>query len=110
METKDKKIKNLGVLGEKEFEVQTDESIARNEIPSKEEGWKNDGFHPSMKFLTSELLAKVTCSIIPAKAGIQNCLNPAPSGTGFRVALRLPGMTIFSCFQEFCKRLKLSKY
>ena len=25
--------------------------------------------------------------------------------TGFRVALRLPGMTTFSCFQEFCKRL-----
>jgi hypothetical protein len=25
---------------------------------------------------------------------------------GFRVALRLPGMTIFSCFQEFCKNLK----
>ena len=24
---------------------------------------------------------------------------------GFRVALRLPGMTIFSSFQEFCKRL-----
>jgi hypothetical protein len=25
--------------------------------------------------------------------------------TGFRVALRLPGMTTFSCFQEFCKKL-----
>jgi hypothetical protein len=25
--------------------------------------------------------------------------------TGFRVALRLPGMTTSSCFQEFCKRL-----
>jgi len=24
---------------------------------------------------------------------------------GFRVALRLPGMTIFSSFQEFCKSL-----
>ena len=53
METKDKKIKDLWVWGVKEFEVQTDESIARNEIPSKEEGWKKDGFHPSMKFLTS---------------------------------------------------------
>jgi hypothetical protein len=40
-----------------------------------------------------------------AGAGIQNCLNPAPSGTGFRVALRLPGMTTSSCFQEFCKSL-----
>jgi hypothetical protein len=25
--------------------------------------------------------------------------------TGFRVALRLPGMTTSACFQEFCKRL-----
>ena len=25
--------------------------------------------------------------------------------SGFRVALRLPGMTLFSCFQEFCKSL-----
>jgi hypothetical protein len=41
-----------------------------------------------------EDLAKVTYPVIPAEAGIQNSFNPAPSGTGFRVALRLPGMTI----------------
>ncbi|MBP1723001.1 MAG: hypothetical protein H6Q44_706 [Deltaproteobacteria bacterium] len=45
--------------------------------------------------MTIEPLAKVTYSVIPAKAGIQNSFNPAPSGTGFRVALRLPGMTIY---------------
>jgi hypothetical protein len=39
--------------------------------------------------------------VIPAKAGIQNSSNPAPSGTGFRVALRLPGMTIFSYLESF---------
>jgi hypothetical protein len=38
--------------------------------------------------MTREALAKVAHSVIPAKAGIQNSLNPAPSGTGFRVALR----------------------
>jgi len=47
--------------------------------------------------LKNEPLAKVGHSVIPAKAGIQ-LENP-----GFRVALRLPGMTIFYCFQEFCK-------
>ena len=54
-----------------------------------------------------EVHAKVTNSIIPAKAvppkAGQNRLNPAFSGTGFRVALRLPGMTISLWFQEFCK-------
>ena len=43
---------------------------------------------------THEDLAKVTYPLIPAEAGIQNSFNPAPSGTGFRVARRLPGMTI----------------
>ena len=45
--------------------------------------------------MTIEPHAKFTYSVIPAKAGIQNSFNPAPSGTGFRVALRLPGMTIY---------------
>jgi hypothetical protein len=60
----------------------------------------------------SEAPAKVTSSVIPAKArrvesptGIQNGLNPAPSGTGFRVALRLPGMTTSTGFQELYKGL-----
>jgi hypothetical protein len=44
-------------------------------------------------FLKNEVLAKVAYSVFPAKAGIQNGLNPAFGGTGFRVALRLPGMT-----------------
>jgi hypothetical protein len=35
-----------------------------------------------------EVLAKDTYCAIPAKAGIQNRLNPAFGGTGFRVALR----------------------
>jgi hypothetical protein len=48
-----------------------------------------------------EALAKLAISVIPAKAGIQNALK-----TGFRVALRSPGMTTFHTFQEFCKRLK----
>jgi hypothetical protein len=39
--------------------------------------------------------------VIPAKAGIQNSSNPAPSGTGFRVALRLPGMTFFFYLESF---------
>jgi hypothetical protein len=43
---------------------------------------------------TDEFLAKVIYSVIPAKAGIQNRLNPALGGTGFRVALSLSGMTI----------------
>jgi len=29
---------------------------------------------------------------------------------GFRVALRLPGMTISPCFQEFCKNLRTLKF
>jgi len=36
-------------------------------------------------FLFIELFADVIHSVTPAKAGIQNRLNPAPSGTGFRV-------------------------
>jgi hypothetical protein len=47
-----------------------------------------------------EAPAKLAISAIPAKAGIQKALK-----TGFRVALRLPGMTTFYPFQEFCRRL-----
>jgi hypothetical protein len=32
---------------------------------------------------------------------IQNHLNPALGGTGFRVALRLPGMTTSARFESF---------
>jgi hypothetical protein len=44
-------------------------------------------------------------NVIPAKAGIQNSLNTAPGGTGFRGALRLPGMRIssFVSIQRFEK-------
>jgi hypothetical protein len=59
--------------------------------------------------LSVELLVNVTHSVIPAKAGIQNPLNPALGGTGFRVALRSPGMTTSACFQEFCKRLLIQE-
>ena len=52
-----------------------------------------------------EALASFASSVIPAKAGIQNYLNPAFSGTGFRVALRLPGMTTSACFRDSCKGL-----
>jgi hypothetical protein len=34
-------------------------------------------------FLTKEALAKVTSSVIPAKAGIQNCLKILDSGSRF---------------------------
>ena len=58
----------------------------------------------SEKFFLAAL-AKGAYSVIPAKAGIQNSLNPALSGTGFRVALRLPGMTTPPCFREYCQNL-----
>ncbi len=47
------------------------------------------GFLQSNNFMKREALAKVAHSVIPAKAGIQNSLNPAYGGTGFRVA---PGL------------------
>jgi len=50
---------------------------------------------------TEEPPAKVTYSVIPEKAGIQDSLNPAPSGTGFRFVLRLLGMTTSPVFESF---------
>jgi len=52
---------------------------------------------------TEEPPAKVTYSVIPEKAGIQDSLNPAPSGTGFRFVLRLLGMTTSPVFESFAK-------
>ena len=40
-----------------------------------------------MKMLYREVIAEVTCSAIPAKARMENRLNSAFGGTGFRVAL-----------------------
>jgi hypothetical protein len=57
---------------------------------------------PGFKYKEQEATAKFAYFVIPAKAGIQNSLNRAPkSGIGFRVALRLPGMTTSPCFREF---------
>jgi hypothetical protein len=50
-----------------------------------------------------EPFGKVVHSVITAKAGIHNRLNPALSGAGFRVALRLPGMSIFTGFKSLAR-------
>ena len=54
--------------------------------------WSRGGY-------TEEPLAKVVFSVIPAEAGIQNCLKKP----GFRVALRLPGMTLSLLAQTFAR-------
>ena len=59
------------------------------------------GLLQSQYCISIEPLAKVGHSVIPAKAGIQNRLKIA----GFRVALRLPGMTFATVFQDFLKSL-----
>jgi len=55
-----------------------------------------------LEFVSCELLAKVTYSVIPAKAGIQNCSKILDSGSRYACP---EGMTTSSRFQEFCKRL-----
>jgi hypothetical protein len=60
-------------------------------------------FHPPLEEMTWGMIYPAKYGISPSLCGIfskiENFLNPDPSGTGFRVALRLPGMTTFACFQ-----------
>jgi hypothetical protein len=51
-----------------------------------------------------EPLAKVSCSVIPAKAGIQNCLNPADGGIPGRASRSWNDD--FLSGPEFCKSLR----
>ena len=58
-----------------------------------------------MKLLPRSLILSFPRNLSQRKpgAGIQICLNPADGGTGFRVALRLPGMTISLQVESFAR-------
>jgi hypothetical protein len=56
------------------------------------------------KRVTYEPLAKVILSVIPGEIRHPESFEIP----GFRVALCLPGMTIFYCFRQFCKVLIFS--
>jgi hypothetical protein len=61
---------------------------------SRRRRWTNERIKPKVP-------AKVACSVIPGATRNPDFFeNP-----GFRVALRLPGMTTSLCFREFCRNL-----